>query len=242
MPSPACIGKVEWISTLNRDNPIKVRFDDGFAGFYSVDRVTKIDENKINEEDLFPNASEEEVKKRKEEQRRKREEELSKFKVGDEVRTFLAGIGQTITAKIISKDINNEQYPFRIQFFDGQCINVDADEVEKVKENKINEEDLFPNASKEDIVVRKEEQRRREEALFNSFKIGDKVMIQNAPSYGTGEIINKNMSRRNWRKYSILVRYPLTKYESPGRYGIKDPENPSYGTRWFAPEELEKVS
>ena len=94
-------------------------------------------------------------------------------------------------------------------------MNLNPGEIEKVNEGKINEEDLFPNASKEDIVVRKEEQRRREEALFNSFKIGDKVMIQNAPSYGTGEIINKNMSRRNWRKYSILVRYPLTKYESP---------------------------
>ena len=60
---------------------------------------------------------------------------------------------------------------------------------------RVNEEDLFPNASKRDIEARKEEQRIKNEKLLNSFKIGDRVKI------GTGIAIITNIWRTGTHRF-----------------------------------------
>ncbi|MGA2669791.1 MAG: hypothetical protein ABSF32_12910, partial [Ignavibacteria bacterium] len=102
---------------------------------------------------------------------------------------------------------------------------------EKVNENKINEEDLFPNASKEDIVARKEEQRQKMLARLKGLKVGDAVRVKRdigvVPSLeGLRGIIRK--IHTDGPGYPIVVDFTR-----------EDEEKKRYA---FEPEELEKVS
>ena len=86
----------------------------------------------LKEEDLFPEASEEEVKKRGIEARKRYLEQLSKFRIGDEVRTKLGRLRGGQSAKIVEIDPNRKPYPIRVEFSTGLYLNIAPDELEKI--------------------------------------------------------------------------------------------------------------
>ena len=100
---------------------------------------------------------------------------------------------------------------------------------------KLFEEDLFPQASLEDIEQRKAEQDAKEEALYSSFKIGDKVKIawlENTFGSEVGTVTSKGTDYVPGYKYAIYVVFP--KPSARLLYNHKD--------LVFAPEELIKVN
>jgi hypothetical protein len=97
------------------------------------------------------------------------------------------------------------------------------------------EEDLFPNASKEDLRSRREVEQTRRKILFNSFKIGDKVRVkyEAEDQYGgmIGRVTNKEPRLASFADYNIevtLERNPLS---------LKNREV----SVWYSLENLEKV-
>ena len=142
-------------------------------------RHLRLGESKMNEEDLFPNASEEEVKSRKEEIKSRKEEQrkqylkrLAEFEIGNKV-VVKKGVHLNLRleregqegeiVKFEPADPQRIPYPIKVRFHDPHTqrrYTVDwfaPEEVEKVSEGKVNEEDLFPSASKEDLESREVE-------------------------------------------------------------------------------------
>jgi hypothetical protein len=123
-----------------------------------------------------------------------------------------------------------------------------ADNKNVPNESKMNEEDLFPNASEEEVRSRGEkvakdeaEALERRKQLFNSLKVGEAVRTVDNHLYDgqIGRIIRKEIrdgSVYNFKKwYGVEVRF----HEQQG-HG-KDYFN-SYDPAWFQADELEKVS
>ena len=102
---------------------------------------------------------------------------------------------------------------------------------------KLAEEDLFPEASEEEVNRRKEEQKGRWLKRLEGFNVGDKVAVKKGVHLNLrleregqdGEITKLEPGNPQLIPYPIKVRFP-------------DPETQwRYSVDWFAPEELEKV-
>lgn len=102
----------------------------------------------------------------------------------------------------------------------------------------LKEEDLFPNASKEEVNKRKEEQKREWLKRLEGFKVGDKVAVKRGVNLDLrleregqeGIVSSLEIANPQFISFPIKVRF-----REPGTTW-------NYTVDWFKPEELEKIS
>ena len=205
---------------------------------------------KIFEEDLFPNATPDEAAERQLEAEARRERIYNSFQIGDKVdigipqESFIESV-RPVEARVENKyrksDGTRLSYLIRVvirSLKTGEVlhrVSYRPEDLEKVDESKINEEDLFPQASAEEVKRREVEQDVREEAFYNTFNIGDKVKIawlENTFGSEVGTVVGKGDGYVSGYKYAIYV-----KFNTPSlRLHLNHKESV------FSPEELIKVN